>query len=922
MASLNVEQLLHGYRRGHEQLASSIKLPARDAELITRLSDLSGSLASAPKFASYLTVYPLPSGAYFALARTWPDPDATRAGCVLTHTLLVPAPVWATLGEPRALDDLFVLPVSRSLREYGTAITIPERFASGYLELKDSDQDVLLTFVDRYFGEGRTPIVWFGQNHSEEVLWRLLRGLWPKLRSSFSACTFCLQPRSLDDRPFELMFAPPAVYPRFKKTKSEHLIYPTDKPATDRRSKKVETWCTVWAKHLFGPIVPKLPPTDPALWAELDEDPTAVRRLLLMEGIIESKNHTPQIFVGAMDLVESLAKSRDSVVALKQRVAERAVRAARETGEPTNGLESLRLIEDRLRRSSFSSTQSTVGPVMLDAVATLTRKFPEITAEYLVESSVDPELTESWFGRGLLQGIRMLAHDEPDKLLVFRNVLSIVRHLLTAEPKLSALFIHSAAAQRSDPSMRADLLSWLTDVDHELRRIFRASLVPELSSSDTDILTALLKGLQPEEVGVMLNVLWLRMNQFETTGIRDLVIGQIARGYPGETREWARSLSPWTPVVAQVFATTYPPTKQGLLELLNWDERASSGEKAETVATFIQELTPRRFPYWLTDVAHEQSSLISTLLDAGESPSSTVIQQTQRLLSEISTLPVARWPSLLQQVLGSSQRPYFATLLNLTMCSLLPAYVTGIVSESELRDFQEHEALAPWFHKVGLRDLKSLVTQGVSSSTVHWFNAWRWTATAPKAFYAREPTLLPDLIGVLLTRSHDSEWSRQISQMWSQVLCRARSQSPYQRTALVLCVQALKFSFNNSRLPLGSLVAEAFYDVYTAVNTSTFSSVTAPLFGIFDWDKCKELRRELVDRFLQSQWPPGDLALAVTEVRLLRKIFKRIMRENGGKRYIKAMLTDLERRTEQNATTLARALRGMLANPSFYEEWD
>lgn len=68
MATYKIEQLVHGYRRGHELLAGSVRLPARDAELVTRLSDLSGSLSGAPEFDSYLTVYPLPSGTYFAVA--------------------------------------------------------------------------------------------------------------------------------------------------------------------------------------------------------------------------------------------------------------------------------------------------------------------------------------------------------------------------------------------------------------------------------------------------------------------------------------------------------------------------------------------------------------------------------------------------------------------------------------------------------------------------------------------------------------------------------------------------------------------------------------------------------------------------------------------------------------------------------------
>ncbi len=46
------------------------------------------------------------------------------------------------------------------------------------------------------------------------------------------------------------------------------------------------------------------------------------------------------------------------------------------------------------------------------------------------------------------------------------------------------------------------------------------------------------------------------------------------------------------------------------------------------------------------------------------------------------------------------------------------------------------------------------------------------------------------------------------------------------------------------------------------------------------------------------------------------------MKKHGGERYAQAALADLEMRTDKAASELARALRDMLANPDFYEEWD
>ena len=54
-----------------------------------------------------------------------------------------------------------------------------------------------------------------GALSAEPISWRLLSALWPSLRAEFSCCTLALQPRSLDDRPFDLMFAPQTARSRF-----------------------------------------------------------------------------------------------------------------------------------------------------------------------------------------------------------------------------------------------------------------------------------------------------------------------------------------------------------------------------------------------------------------------------------------------------------------------------------------------------------------------------------------------------------------------------------------------------------------------------------------------------------------------------------------------------------------------------------
>jgi hypothetical protein len=57
-------------------------------------------------------------------------------------------------------------------------------------------------------------------------------------------------------------------------------------------------------------------------------------------------------------------------------------------------------------------------------------------------------------------------------------------------------------------------------------------------------------------------------------------------------------------------------------------------------------------------------------------------------------------------------------------------------------------------------------------------------------------------------------------------------------------------------LPLGPVVAEAFQTVHEGVFASTTPVEVPALFGFFDWDKAKQLRKRLIEAFLGSSWRP------------------------------------------------------------------
>ena len=161
-----IHQLLHGYRHGHELLASSVKLARRDADFVRRLSDLSGMLPERFQVCPYLSGYRLLDEEFYVLAKTWPDTEAPRAGCVITHSLLIPLSLWESYSDPRGLLSLFSND-SKNPNSYSKPLHFPLMISahSSQNEISHTLDD----YLHQYFGEGVQPIVWFDEADTENA---------------------------------------------------------------------------------------------------------------------------------------------------------------------------------------------------------------------------------------------------------------------------------------------------------------------------------------------------------------------------------------------------------------------------------------------------------------------------------------------------------------------------------------------------------------------------------------------------------------------------------------------------------------------------------------------------------------------------------------------------------------------------------
>lgn len=186
-SSVRIDQVFHGYDRGHKELASSILLDEDSRATMLVYSDLLADLGDG-KDASYLACYPLPSASRHVLARTWLAGAGYRPGSVWTHSLVLDYQALALFADLVALEPLLM---SSGEIERGRSIkpllVHADLTADGPFEIKSPAEIA----VEGLYGRSHGDVVVPTRNRSENDLLALSlwRQMWPRLRREFSFIT-------------------------------------------------------------------------------------------------------------------------------------------------------------------------------------------------------------------------------------------------------------------------------------------------------------------------------------------------------------------------------------------------------------------------------------------------------------------------------------------------------------------------------------------------------------------------------------------------------------------------------------------------------------------------------------------------------------------------------------------------------------
>lgn len=179
---ITADQAVHGYQRGHRQLASSIELSERAAGLMLGLSDL---IAEPVGGDSYLVAYPMRDMNRFVFARTWLAPEMPRPGCVWTHSLILDYAAVARIPDPSVLLQLHRRPSYGTLSSYQLTVAVDHSVASGQDSLDGRRLSNALAGI--YLGSGHA-LLSPGED-AEALPLALWRQMWPRMRRTFAFCT-------------------------------------------------------------------------------------------------------------------------------------------------------------------------------------------------------------------------------------------------------------------------------------------------------------------------------------------------------------------------------------------------------------------------------------------------------------------------------------------------------------------------------------------------------------------------------------------------------------------------------------------------------------------------------------------------------------------------------------------------------------
>ena len=868
MSRTTVHQQLHGYRKGHQLLSTSLVLDAPDQDAVNRLSDLTGRLRPGELFDPYLTAYPLPSRAYYVVARTFQDLEAPRSGCVLTRSLFVPMDAWVEL-----MNLEWVLAMLVRVQKGEEALPRDKPTAEGMPPKEVSDGRVV-ELVHALFLEDVRPIVVFDAPEADLIATRLLVALWPSLRRGFSLCTLALGPRRLGDRDFDLLFAPLSVQSRFSGEGFCRIGARGSRP-----SETVHRLAAPTARRIFHSDEPSLAAPDVLDLLDKHErsDRAAVRMVLRWEELASRAKTTPTAVLGMLDILNARG------------------------GPESQGWDRI------LPMVSTALDLATVGSSPRESWDF----FFALTAK--VEWNTAPAA----LARKLEGAIRSLARAEPEEALAVMDGLTADVHTPAAVLK----GLGDGVAESPTFETLSECLNRL-EPDLLLRLVIASdrlgdALVTAMNAAASRWLNILVHLLEGEDVDARHRVRRRFLSLVDDSVAAETIPSMLADVADTELADFTVELAGRGKLRSQPFYAAFAQAARnsGSVDVVR--DAVANQVRSTDVDAFLLEIIEftRADLEWLLDL-HDgvlAGRLLTALLaDADAMPIQSLLStraRTHRVVSALhSVLPTSA--SQIARILTLDLMPGGAGLdVGFKVVSMLPAeerqsletwLLHEVLSAAPLGDTRLAHALAEFSARVTPDEL-------VGAATASSIGPRRVSKNL-EALNAAPQDVRDGVVGVVDVLSRhlvERRWERLDEagyRAWAAILADAAATDPERR--IKATATAFGFALRHSSYPVSPLVVASFPAVYREIPKLKKLGIGSdlPFFSSYYWlnrKKPKDARRELIDdlvsAFLHSSWPPADLIIAALKANIAKPVVKHVGKRFSGTRYLERIGKDTKR---------------------------
>lgn len=842
---------IHGYRKGHQLLASSFVLPKEDQTVVDRLSDVAGPLRPKEQFKPYLSAYPLPSGTYYVIARTWQDLTVPRAGCVRTKSVLIDAQTW------------FLRPPLIAILRLLDSAELPNETEAVRTELKEQLEKRLppatnfsgSELLEALFLEDAKPVVVFDAPDPELIALRLLTALWPDIRRRFALSTFALSPRKIGGRDLDLVFAPSNAKAKFSDWAGRRV---------DGRSSQINRhrWTEAIVRRVFEEPMPRLlSDREIDLLGDRDSDSTAALRIaLLWDELLDKLDRSPTAALGLLDIANSGMVSNSAAMrSLEPRLA-KAMHNAAGSLPLDDAWDFVGAIARKMQGYDMPAGRIAVEQL----AASLAQRAPDGAVALLQQPDAKGAIQDLipsiaiGLGKGATPRVEQVLAKAPADILV---------RLVSQGGALTSRI-------SGDDGLLERMGAVLNEVGQELADRASMMMLPYLVE-DRQLSTALPIFGRLDLPMIAAQLRWLGdTNDFESKRLCAVLIDQARKvGGLAAVRDVLISSSASVRRDA-LLVRTVKPVGADILWLLN-EKRLTENTSTALLVSVLQRTNNEQLAALLSDRAIGEDIVARLPDDAVDILARVLVEDLSMnayirvILSVIPKVDDARKFEIAECVIGRCLRNRFdgdeAAVLSM-LFGILGARLDG-----------------RWAAKAGLE--RGIDTEVADRNLISF-------EKAPSAARKRIVEAVAEIARALQER-HVINLTEVANDACAKLMFDAEKSS---RKALVDAAAWLMPSLLSARRqPVSMMIAALFPIIYGELAKADDVPDLLKFVPFFDWDRCKAARQELVEAFMSSTWKAGDLALTACRCGDVAKILKRVASSSGGEEYLTRIESDLDR---------------------------